>query len=173
VRLLQVRGPSISGAAWLSDFVAATTRNLERADTVRMRPVVDVVARTTSLRTLRRELSRAVRRAMPYVFKGPLDHVIVSLDDAHDRAWGACGDGAAVAAAALLAASARGFDDVVIGGRRQRRRPQLCYETVEGVSRYAHARVMLQGEAVEPWPEVRRPEANGCTLLFDIVDDSG
>lgn len=117
------------------------------------------------------ELARAIRREMPYVFSGQR-HEILSMDEAVKRGGsGACADGAAAAAAALIVASERGAGRMLFQGQRTLPLVTVCYETVKGVPQYGHARVVVLGHPVEPWPEVRRPEAKGCALMFEVVRD--
>jgi hypothetical protein len=101
-----------------------------------------------------REAALVVRGNVPYRFEGD-SHAIDALDVVLTRGWGACADGAAAVAG------------VFVGGHR---RVQLCTETIPGVPQYAHARVMIDGVPVEPWPDKRRPEAHGCTTLDDVSD---
>lgn len=98
-----------------------------------------------------RNVAQLLREALPYHF----DHgqAIVTVEDAMRRGYWACADTAAAAAAAFVGC---------------RWHLSLCTETVGGIPDYAHTRLFVARAVVEPWPEARRPEARGCTLLDDV-----
>lgn len=110
-----------------------------------------------------KDLTACVRDLVPYQFDGEV-HRIVGAAECCKRGYGACGDGSAIVAAVLVHRNDQG---AFVPSKHQ---GNLCYETVDGIPQYAHARVFLDGIPVEPWPDQRRPEARGCTSFDDVSE---
>jgi hypothetical protein len=160
VRVKLPDGTDILAPTWLAiDLRNAVAANLApssaRAQET-MRELLDAANRRRDSRVASR-MAATLRERIPYRYDGDARHRIASLDDVHARNFGACADGAAAVAAALI----------LTGGLH---RGHLCCETVEGEPQYSHARVYVDAAVVEPWPEFRRPEANGCTLFVDVLE---
>jgi hypothetical protein len=102
----------------------------------------------------RGRVARRLHNALPYRFDGD-GQSILSVELCIARGYWACADTSAAAAAAFV-------------GRN--RDVKLCTETVGAFPRYAHTRLVVAGGVVEPWPEARRPEAHGCTLLDNVSE---
>lgn len=81
------------------------------------------------------------RQVLPYDFDPGRNDRVLSLVAARRRGYGACADGSASVAAAALLARAHEVD--------------LCYEVLPrctGDNTYAHARVVVDGDGVDPYP---------------------
>lgn len=153
-------GTDILAPSWLAiDLRNAVAKNLapesERARET-MRELLVAAGKRRDTFAARR-MAATLRERIPYRYDGDARHRIASLDDVHARNFGACADGAAAVAAAVLLT--QGLHE-----------GHLCCETVEGEPQYSHARVYVDAAVVEPWPEFRRPEANGCTLFVDVLE---
>lgn len=106
-----------------------------------------------ALRGAWRALARSVAADVPYGYDGPHAHRVASWSTCRERGFASCADAAALILALLIAS---GRDDVA-----------LCIETVDALPDYAHARILVGGVAVEPYPSKRWEAA--CTVIEDAV----
>lgn len=138
---------------WLSDWFSAVDRNVEILQRDPLGAGIVEMARGLPIFSSRR-VAKWIHAHLPYQFDGPA-HRISDVNESGARGYWACADGSAFAAAAFALA---GMPDV-----------HLCYETVQGLDGYAHARAVVGRRFVEPWPEHRRPEARSCSMLVDVL----
>jgi hypothetical protein len=140
----------VRDSQWFREWLAVVESNVS---TFADEPRVVALARGWPFFATRR-VARFIRARIPYEFHGE-DHVVADWNDCLERGYGACADGSAIAAALFYLAGAR--------------RLHFCYEKVPAFRTYAHARMVVSGRFVEPWPEQRRPEARECSTLVDVL----